>query len=152
MTVVQNITVVDACMSGGAACQAVQHAYTTHSTHSAPHPRLPDHAWARFAAATLQADHQLALLQHGTRLYLVNTAAISRDLFYQLLLTRWEGLAVMQLAQPLHVGTLMGLALEQEEAAGRWQVGIDRQGRREGVNGARVYVSTKRGGCGLCAY
>jgi hypothetical protein len=50
-------------------------------------------------------------------------AAISRDLFYQLLLTRWEALPVMQLAQPLHVGTLMELALKHEEAAGKWQVG-----------------------------
>lgn len=69
-----------------------------------------------------QADHRLALLQHGTKLYLVNMAAISRDVFYQLLLTRWEAVPVMQLAQPLHVGTLMELALRQEEAAGRWQV------------------------------
>jgi hypothetical protein len=75
------------------------------------------------SASSLQADHQLALLQHGTRLYLVNMAAISRDLFYQLLLTRWEALPVMQLAQPLHVGTLVELALTLEEAAGRWQVG-----------------------------
>lgn len=72
---------------------------------------------------SVQADHQLALLQHGTRLYLVNMAAISRDLFYQLLLTRWEALPVMHLAQPLHVGTLMELALKHEEAAGKWQVG-----------------------------
>lgn len=64
----------------------------------------------------------MALLQHGTKLYLVNMAAISRDVFYQLLLTRWEAVPVMQLAQPLHVGTLMELALRQEEAAGRWQV------------------------------
>ena len=72
----------------------------------------------------VQADHQLALLQHGTQLYLVNMSAVTRDLFYQLLLTRWEGAAVMQLGQPLHVGTLMELALKKEEAAGKWQVGL----------------------------
>lgn len=81
-------------------------------------------SYALYALALcVQADHQLALLQHGTRLYLVNMAAISRDMFYQLLLTRWEGAAAMQLGQPLHVGTLMELALRKEEAAGKWQVG-----------------------------
>lgn len=29
------------------------------------------------------ADETLALLQHGTRLYLLNVAALSRDMFYQ---------------------------------------------------------------------
>ncbi len=29
------------------------------------------------------ADDTLALLQHGTRLYLLNVAALSRDMFYQ---------------------------------------------------------------------
>lgn len=49
-------------------------------------------------------------------------AAITRDLFYQLLLTRWEAVHVVQLSEPLHVGALMGLALQQEEAVGKWQV------------------------------
>lgn len=69
-----------------------------------------------------QADHQLALLQHGTRLYLVNMSHITHDLFYQLTLWRWEAVGCMQLASPLHVGVLMDLALQQEEAAGRWKV------------------------------
>ncbi len=29
------------------------------------------------------ADETLALLQHGTRLYLLNVAALSKDMFYQ---------------------------------------------------------------------
>lgn len=29
------------------------------------------------------ADHELALLQHGTRLYLVNAQHLSQDMFYQ---------------------------------------------------------------------
>jgi hypothetical protein len=72
-------------------------------------------------------------------------AAISRDLFYQLLLTRWEAVPTLQLAQPLHVGTLMELALRQEEAAGRWQVrGRVRLGvRSSAVAGMQVVV------CGL---
>jgi hypothetical protein len=35
----------------------------------------------------------------------------------------------MQLGQPLHVGTLMELALRKEEAAGKWQVGVVDCGR-----------------------
>uniref|UniRef100_A0A383V9C2 DNA mismatch repair protein S5 domain-containing protein n=1 Tax=Tetradesmus obliquus TaxID=3088 RepID=A0A383V9C2_TETOB len=67
------------------------------------------------------ADDRLALLQHGTRLYLVDTSAISRDLFRQLLLARWEAPRVMALAEPLPVRQLMAAALQLEEAAGRWQ-------------------------------
>jgi hypothetical protein len=52
---------------------------------------------------------------------------ITRDLFYQLLLAHWEAVPLLALAQPLHVGQLMGLALEHEEAAGRWQVRVARQ-------------------------
>jgi hypothetical protein len=70
----------------------------------------------------LQADDKLALLQHGTRLYLVDTSAVSRDLFRQLLLVRWEAPRVMSLAEPLPVKQLMAAALQLEEAAGRWQV------------------------------
>ncbi|WIA11054.1 hypothetical protein OEZ85_011206 [Tetradesmus obliquus] len=67
------------------------------------------------------ADDRLALLQHGTRLYLVDTSAISRDLFRQLLLAGWEAPRVMALAVPLPVRQLMAAALQLEEAAGRWQ-------------------------------
>jgi len=91
--------------------------HTTHG-HCNHHPvPVSSHPWS-----LLQADYQLALLQHGTRLYLINMAAITRDLFYQLLLTRWEAAQVMQLSEPLQVCALMGLALQQEEAVGKWQV------------------------------
>ena len=96
-----------------------------------------------------QADEKLALLQHGTRLYLVNMAAVSRDLFYQLLLTRWEGVSLLALAHPLHVGTLMDLALQQEEAAGRWKVccggcGLWDGNGREGKGTLRSFGSAPR--------
>lgn len=69
-----------------------------------------------------QADDRLVLLQHSTQLYLVDVGALSQDLFYQLLLTRWQSCQVMQLAKPLPVQQLMAAALQLEEAAGRWQV------------------------------
>jgi hypothetical protein len=73
-----------------------------------------------------QADDRLALLQHGTRLYLVDTSVISRDLFRQLLLVRWEAPRIMTLAEPLPVKQLMAAALQLEEAAGKWQVSTGR--------------------------
>lgn len=116
-------------LSKQASCQHEQHILADTHTQSPHRPSvfgrlspLPAGLPSRLSLLTPQADHRLALLQHGTKLYLVNMAAISRDVFYQLLLTRWEAMPVMQLAQPLHVGTLMELALRQEEAAGRWQV------------------------------
>jgi DNA mismatch repair protein MLH1 len=88
----------------------------------------------------LQADDRLALLQHGTRLYLVDTSAVSRDLFRQLLLLRWEAPRVMSLAQPLPVQQLMAAALQLEEAAGRWQVRGDEV---KGLRQAAVWGGTK---------
>lgn len=35
------------------------------------------------------ADAGLALVQHGTRLYLLDVAALSRDMFYQQVLLLW---------------------------------------------------------------
>jgi DNA mismatch repair ATPase MutL len=78
--------------------------------------------WHLWIDCPTQADDQLALLQHNTQLYLVDVGALTRDLFYQLLLTRWQSCQVMQLAQPLPVQQLMAAALQLEEAAGRWQV------------------------------
>ncbi len=42
-----------------------------------------------------QADGSLALLQHGTRLYLVDVGALSGDMFYQLALRRWSSGGVL---------------------------------------------------------
>eukprot|EP00775_Hariotina_reticulata_P009980 gene9981-10135_t len=89
--------------------------------HAAAHCELEqvlrNHTWVGMA------DDRLALLQHSTQLYLVDVGALSKDLFYQMLLTRWQSCQVMQLAQPLPVQQLMTAALQLEEAAGRWQAG-----------------------------
>ena len=70
-----------------------------------------------------QAAPTLLLLQHETRLYLVDLTAITMDLFYQLALRGWEGHKVLTLEPGLEVEQLLRLALQMEAVEGRWQVG-----------------------------
>ncbi|KAF8068255.1 Mlh1 [Scenedesmus sp. PABB004] len=85
------------------------------ATHGELEQLFRSHTWVGMA------DDRLALLQHGTRLYLVDVAAVSEDLFYQLALAHWEAPRVARLAAPLPVARLMDAALTLEQAAGRWQ-------------------------------
>lgn len=62
------------------------------------HPRKP--------LSCCQADGSLALLQHGTKLYLVDVGLLSSDMFYQLALRRcaskcWGGQGGWTLVQPV---------------------------------------------------
>jgi len=68
-------------------------------------------------------ERRLALLQHSTRLYLANTATLTRHLFHQLLLRDFGVLGVLRLAPPPSVHALALLALEQEEAGWREEDG-----------------------------
>ena len=61
-------------------------------------------------------DRELALLQHNTKLYLVNTTKLSRSLFRQIILTKFGKLDVLRLCPPPKVTDLAMLALEQDEA------------------------------------
>jgi hypothetical protein len=65
-----------------------------------------------------QADERWALLQHGTKLYLVDACALSRDLAYQQLLRQFEALPRVQLQPPAELAPLLAMALDLEEAAG----------------------------------
>lgn len=65
-----------------------------------------------------QADERWALLQHGTKLYLVDACALSRDLAYQQLLRQFEALPRAQLQPPAELVPLLAMALELEDAAG----------------------------------
>ncbi|PNW88590.1 hypothetical protein CHLRE_01g036050v5 [Chlamydomonas reinhardtii] len=67
------------------------------------------------------ADGSLALLQHGTRLYLVDVGALSADLFYQLALRRWEQPLRLALEPPPLVSELVDLGLQLLEVQGEWQ-------------------------------
>lgn len=71
----------------------------------------------------MQADPTQLLLQHQTKLYLVDLTDTTSDLFYQLALHRWEAHAQLALDPPLPVADLLLAALGEEAAAGRWQVG-----------------------------
>ena len=64
-------------------------------------------------------DRRLALVQHSTRLYLVNTTTLTRHLFKQLLLRDFGALGAIRLHPPPSVYDLALLALAQEEAG--WQ-------------------------------
>ncbi|KAG2448592.1 hypothetical protein HYH02_006483 [Chlamydomonas schloesseri] len=67
------------------------------------------------------ADGSLALLQHGTRLYLADVGALSGDLFYQLALARWEQPLRLALEPPPLVSELVALGLQLLEVQGEWQ-------------------------------
>jgi len=64
-------------------------------------------------------DRKLALVQHSTRLYLVNTTTLTRHLFKQLLLRDFGALGALRLNPPPSVYELALLALDQDEAG--WQ-------------------------------
>lgn len=61
-------------------------------------------------------DRELALFQHKTKLYLVNSTKLSRCLFKQIILTKFGKMDVLRLCPPPRVVDLALLALEQEEA------------------------------------
>ena len=69
------------------------------------------------------ADGELALVQHRTRLFLVNVPVMSGELFRQLALQRFGRLRPLAVAPQAPLAPLLELALEEEAAAGRWDAG-----------------------------
>ncbi|KAG2496183.1 hypothetical protein HYH03_005783 [Edaphochlamys debaryana] len=67
------------------------------------------------------ADGSLALLQSGTRLYLVDVGALAGDMLYQLALRRWDQPLRVALDPPPCVGELVELGLSLLEAKGEWR-------------------------------
>ncbi|CAG9465542.1 unnamed protein product [Pedinophyceae sp. YPF-701] len=65
-------------------------------------------------------EPSLALLQHKTKLLLVDMAALTKDMFYQQVLRRWEHFGRIRLREPANIEEAVHMALEYEEAAGRW--------------------------------
>ena len=66
------------------------------------------------------ADPRRALIQSGTRLYLMDLSQLSSDLFYQRVLKNLGQLPKLFLEPPLPVRELALTALEIEELAGNW--------------------------------
>ncbi|KAK9687085.1 DNA mismatch repair protein Mlh1 [Basidiobolus ranarum] len=63
-------------------------------------------------------DDSLALIQHQTKLYLVNYQTISEELFYQLILKEFCNFGSIILSSPAPIGELLTIALEEERKHG----------------------------------
>ncbi|CAK8686008.1 unnamed protein product [Clavelina lepadiformis] len=61
-------------------------------------------------------DAELALIQHSTNLYLVNTAKLTQELFYQIMLRDFGNFAMFQLSEPASIFELAMLGLELKES------------------------------------
>lgn len=58
------------------------------------------------------ADDRFALLQHGTKLYLVDACVLSRDMFYQQVLRRFEHFEKVHVADSPAILDLALVALQ----------------------------------------
>ncbi|ORY04078.1 MutL-like protein 1, colon cancer, nonpolyposis type 2 [Basidiobolus meristosporus CBS 931.73] len=63
-------------------------------------------------------DDSLALIQHQTKLYLVNYQTISEELFYQLVLKEFCNFGKIVLSSPAPIAKLLMVALEEERKYG----------------------------------
>ncbi|KAL5220094.1 hypothetical protein ABZP36_024807 [Zizania latifolia] len=61
------------------------------------------------------ADEVFALIQHNTRLYLVNVVNVSKELMYQQALCRFGNFNAMQLSEPAPLRELLMMALKDDE-------------------------------------
>ncbi|KAF9608535.1 hypothetical protein IFM89_009901 [Coptis chinensis] len=61
------------------------------------------------------ADDLMALLQHSTRLYLVNVVDLSKELMYQQVLRRFAHFNAIRLSDPAPVSELIAMALKEDE-------------------------------------
>jgi len=61
-------------------------------------------------------SRQHALLQHQTKLYLINTTKLSEELFYQVLLQDFGNFGILKLSTPAPVYDLAMLALDSSES------------------------------------
>ncbi|XP_036357554.1 DNA mismatch repair protein Mlh1 isoform X1 [Octopus sinensis] len=60
-------------------------------------------------------NEELSLMQHQTKLYLINNAKLSQQLFYQFLLTDFGNFGAIRLSEPAPLYDLALLALDLEE-------------------------------------
>lgn len=67
------------------------------------------------------ADSHRALIQSGTRLYLIDLSNLTRDMFYQQALRRFGQAPRVALCPAMPAADLALVALEAEEIAGRWE-------------------------------
>ncbi|XP_052682179.1 DNA mismatch repair protein Mlh1-like [Crassostrea angulata] len=61
-------------------------------------------------------NKEFSLMQHQTKLYLVNTTKLSRELFYQLMIFDFGNYGILRLSEPAPIYDLALLALDLEES------------------------------------
>ncbi|XP_064613647.1 LOW QUALITY PROTEIN: DNA mismatch repair protein Mlh1-like [Liolophura sinensis] len=61
-------------------------------------------------------SEDLALVQHGTKLHLVNTSVLSKELFYQIMMYDFGNFGILRLSEPAPIYELSMLALDCEES------------------------------------
>ncbi|XP_061186054.1 DNA mismatch repair protein Mlh1-like isoform X3 [Saccostrea echinata] len=61
-------------------------------------------------------NKEFSLMQHQTKLYLVNTTKLSRELFYQLMIFDFGNFGILRLSEPAPIYDLAMLALDLEES------------------------------------
>lgn len=61
-------------------------------------------------------NKEFSLMQHQTKLYLVNTTKLSRELFYQLMIFDFGNYGILRLSEPPPIYDLALLALDLEES------------------------------------
>ncbi|CAH1790125.1 unnamed protein product [Owenia fusiformis] len=79
-------------------------------THSGLREMFADHIFV----GCVNKEH--ALFQHQTKLYLVNTTKISKEFFYQLLISDFGNFGILRLSEPAPLYDLAMLALDSEES------------------------------------
>ncbi|XP_074531346.1 DNA mismatch repair protein Mlh1 [Halichoeres trimaculatus] len=73
-------------------------------------------------------DPQWTLIQHQTKLYLLNTSKLSQELFFQILIYDFGNFGVLRLSTPAPIYDLAMLALDSEESG--W---TEEDGPKEGL-------------------
>ncbi|XP_041367878.1 DNA mismatch repair protein Mlh1-like [Gigantopelta aegis] len=61
-------------------------------------------------------SEEYALVQHQTKLYLVNTTKLSRELFYQIMMYDFGNFGILRLSEPAPAYDLAMMALDSEES------------------------------------
>ncbi|XP_049592275.1 DNA mismatch repair protein Mlh1 isoform X2 [Syngnathus scovelli] len=82
---------------------------------------------------------QWTLIQHRTKLYLLNTTTLSQELFYQILIYDFGNFGVLRLSTPAPIYELAMLALDSEESG--W---TEEDGPKEGLAQYIVDFLTKK--------
>ena len=85
------------------------------------------------------ADREFALIQHNTKLYVVNLPSLSKHFFYQIILRKFGHLPALKLNPPVNIKEMVLLALDQPECG--W---IEADGEKEDLADKAVEVLVEK--------